>query len=217
MANASTRSFLTVHLSGEGVGNAGADESFAVTKGTDMRDYRDSKVMAKALREGLAGHGMTLPHSAALEIVARQFGLESWNILSAKIDEAQPASKGDAIGFQQVVPIMRIFDVAKAREFYLDFLGFSVDWEHRHGENYALYMQVSRSGLKLHLSEHAGDVTPGGHVRVHMTGIEVLHRELQAKDYRYMKPGLEDEGTRLELSVTDPFGNRIRFVEPRSR
>jgi len=28
-------------------------------------------------------------------------------------------------------PILRIFDETKAREFYVDFLGFKVDWEHR--------------------------------------------------------------------------------------
>ena len=39
------------------------------------------------------------------------------------------------------------------------------------------------------------------------------HRELQARDYRYMKPGLQDEGERLELQVIDPFNNRIRFME----
>ncbi|HBO82442.1 MAG TPA: glyoxalase/bleomycin resistance/extradiol dioxygenase family protein, partial [Cupriavidus sp.] len=27
------------------------------------------------------------------------------------------------------IPILRIFSVEKAREFYLDFLGFQVDWE----------------------------------------------------------------------------------------
>jgi catechol 2,3-dioxygenase-like lactoylglutathione lyase family enzyme len=32
-------------------------------------------------------------------------------------------------------PILRMFDVAKAREFYVDFLGFKIDWEHKHGEN----------------------------------------------------------------------------------
>jgi Glyoxalase superfamily protein len=32
------------------------------------------------------------------------------------------------------IPILRIFDVTKAREFYLDFLGFRVDWEARFNE-----------------------------------------------------------------------------------
>ncbi|MFP3560523.1 glyoxalase superfamily protein, partial [Paraburkholderia sp. SIMBA_049] len=37
------------------------------------------------------------------------------------------------------VPIIRIFSEDKAREFYVDFLGFSVDWEHRFGDNFPLY------------------------------------------------------------------------------
>jgi catechol 2,3-dioxygenase-like lactoylglutathione lyase family enzyme len=47
------------------------------------------------------------------------------------------------------VPILRIFDVDRAREFYVDWLGFHVDWEHRFDENAPLYMQVSRGGLVL--------------------------------------------------------------------
>jgi len=172
-----------------------------------MRDFRDAKTMAKTLREALAARGIEINHSQALEIVARQFGAETWNILSAKM-EAKPD-----IAFEQAVPIVRIFDVAKAHEFYLGFLGFTVDWEHRYGENFPLYTQVSRGGLRLHLSEHAGDATPGGNMVVYMKGIRAFQKELIEKDYRYMKPGLEDEGTRLEVTVTDPFQNRIRFME----
>lgn len=61
----------------------------------------------------------------------------------------------------QTIPIIRIFDEAKAREFYLEFLGMSVDWEHRFEEGFPLYMQVSRGDLVFHLSEHSGDCTPG--------------------------------------------------------
>ena len=174
-----------------------------------MRDFRDAKTMAKTLRETLAARDIDITHSQALEIVARQFGAETWNILSAKIEPKPPAG----IAFEQAVPIVRIFDVPKAHEFYLGFLGFSVDWEHRDGENFPLYSQVSRDGLRLHLSEHAGDATPGGNMVVYMTGIRAFQKELIGKDYRYMKPGLEDEGTRLEVTLTDPFNNRIRFME----
>ena len=31
----------------------------------------------------------------------------------------------------QTIPLLRIFDVDKARAFYVGFLGFRVDWEHR--------------------------------------------------------------------------------------
>jgi len=56
-------------------------------------------------------------------------------------------------------PIFRIFDEAKAREFYVDFLGFTIDWEHRFEPGLPLYMQVSKDDCILHLSEHHGDGT----------------------------------------------------------
>ena len=175
-----------------------------------MRDYRDAKAMAKTLRETLAARTIAITHSEALEIVARQFGADTWNILSARI-ESRPEPEGPA--FTLAVPILRIFDVAKAHEFYLGFLGFAVDWEHRYGDNFPLYEQVSRAGLRLHLSEHAGDATPGSTVVVYMKGIRAFQKELIAKDYRYMKPGLDAVDDRLEMTVTDPFQNRIRFME----
>jgi hypothetical protein len=186
-------------------------EGFAVTRGMDMLAYRDAKTMAKAMREALAARDLTISHSEALEIVARQFGLATWNILSAKIDV--PAAKEDTIVFERTAPIVRIFDVAKAHEFYLGFLGFTVDWEHRYGDHFPLYTQVSRGSLVLHLSEHAGDATPGGNMVVTMKGIRAFHQELAGKNYRYMKPGIEDEDGRLTVEVIDPFNNHIRFME----
>jgi catechol 2,3-dioxygenase-like lactoylglutathione lyase family enzyme len=120
-----------------------------------------------------------------------------------------------AIEFQSVTPILRVFDIAKADEFYLGYLGFKVDWDHRFDDNAPLYRQVSRSGLVLHLSEHYGDGSPGIHVRVTMTGLAAYHGELQAKKYRYLRPGIEDgpaPGTK-EMAVVDPFGNRITFCQ----
>ncbi len=119
-----------------------------------------------------------------------------------------------AVAFDQTIPILRIFSVDKAKEFYLDFLGFSLDWEHRFADDLPLYMQVSRGSLRLHLSEHHGDACPGSTVFVRMRGIEALQRELAAKAYRYLRPGVKQApwGARV-MEVTDPFGNRIRFNE----
>ena len=178
-----------------------------------MRTYRDAKAMAKAMRDALAERQLDLSHSQALEIVARQFGLETWNILSAKIDEAENGAGKTAPAFEQAVPIVRIFDVDKAHEFYLGFLGFTVDWEHRFHDNAPLYTQISRAGLKLHLSEHAGDATPGGNMVVYMSGLRAFNKELLDKYYRYMRPGLSEEEWGLEMQVIDPFNNRIRFME----
>ena len=120
----------------------------------------------------------------------------------------------EAISFGTITPILRIFDVAKADEFYLGFLGFSIDWDHRFDDNAPLYRQISRDGLILHLSEHHGDGNPGANLRVTMRGVATFQKELVAKHYRYMRPGLETTPWKtLETTVIDPFGNRIHFCE----
>jgi len=118
------------------------------------------------------------------------------------------------VEFQRVIPILRIFDVQKALEFYIDFLGCTIDWQHGEGEDAPRYLQISRGELRLHLSEHHGDASPGARTYLEATGLVELHAELTAKRYRYNRPGLETTpwGTRA-LEVTDPFGNRLTFNE----
>ncbi|MEJ0017175.1 MAG: glyoxalase superfamily protein [Acetobacteraceae bacterium] len=121
----------------------------------------------------------------------------------------------DRIVLTPAIPILRIFALDKAQEFYVGFLGFTVDWEHRFGDNFPVYMQVSRSGLKLHLSEHHGDACPGLTVFVPVEGIEAYWRELTAKDYAYARPGVETVPWGRVMEVADPFGNRLRFCQQR--
>jgi len=113
-----------------------------------------------------------------------------------------------------VTPILRIFDVAKAHEFYVGFLGFEVQFEHRFEDNTPLYTGVYRDGCVLHLSEHHGDGAPGSHVRIETADIAGLHRELTERKYRFARPGLEETPWKTkEVTVNDPFGNRLTFYE----
>jgi len=118
----------------------------------------------------------------------------------------------NAVSMRPVVPVLRIFDEAKAREFYLDFLGFAVRFEHRFAPDLPLYLGIGRDACELHLSEHHGDATPGSAVRIEVRDIDALHSEMTAHAYRYARPGIEPKpwGTR-EITVTDPFGNRLTF------
>jgi len=122
----------------------------------------------------------------------------------------------DSIQFIRAVPILRSFDEAKAREFYLGFLGFSVRFEHRFEPGTPLYMGIERAGLVLHLSEHHGDAAPGSTVYVPMTGVRAYQTELIGKGYKYGRPGVEEQPWGDVLQVHDPFGNRIRFCEERA-
>ena len=178
---------------------------------TFMRTVQDAKGMAKAVRAKLAEQGTEISHAQALEIVARQFGFDTWNILSAKLEK--DAAQGAAVELTQPVPIFRIFDEEKARGFYEGFLDCAIDWQHRFHPGAPLYCQVSRGELKLHLSEHSGDCSPGATAVCYMKGVEAFQKGLLAKHYKYNRPGLEHQDWGLECQVIDPFGNRIRFME----
>ena len=130
------------------------------------------------------------------------------------VESRPPADVDTRIRFVKTVPVLRIFDVAKARAFYVDYLGLAVDWEHRVDEDAPVYMQVSRGDLVLHLSEHHGDGTPGSLVYVEMAGVPRLHAELQAKRYPHLRPGISTDEIGTCITLLDPFGNAIRLNEP---
>lgn len=96
----------------------------------------------------------------------------------------------------------------------MDYLGFTLDWEHQFEDNMPFYLQVSLDNDTVHLSEHHGDASPGGAIRIQMNNVKAYHASLAAKNYAYMRPGIEKTPWHTkEVTVTDPFNNRIIFYE----
>lgn len=175
-----------------------------------MFSIEKAKQMAKTLRASLGLRNQEVSHSAALELVAQQLGYKDWNTASALLSNETAAPTAT---FEKPIPILRMFDETKAREFYIGFLGFSVEFEHRFEADLPLYMGIQRSGLQIHLSEHHGDASPGSTVFVPMRNIELLRNELLAKQYGYGRPDIVQQGWGQILEIHDPFGNRIRFCQ----
>lgn len=115
--------------------------------------------------------------------------------------------------FSPAIPVLRIFCVDKAKEFYLGFLGFTLDWEHRFAPDLPLYAQIHRGGLILHLSEHHGDATPGSTVFTRVEDLQALEQELLARQYGYSRPQAQRVDWGLQMEIADPFGNRLRFCQ----
>ncbi|KAA2223710.1 glyoxalase superfamily protein [Chryseobacterium sediminis] len=115
---------------------------------------------------------------------------------------------------ERIIPILRIFDYQKTKEFYVDWLGFEIVWEHYFDENTPVYMEVKRENMIFHLSEHHGDGTPGTRIAIWGEGVPQYHKELIDKKYKYNRPGLEKTfyGS-VSFTVIDPFGNKITFEE----
>jgi hypothetical protein len=85
-----------------------------------MRDFRDAKAMARALRDALKAKAVETTHSESLELIAKAFGYENWNILSTKIEAAKPPTSeesGLSVGAQN--------DPAPLQTLYCSFCGKS--------------------------------------------------------------------------------------------
>src|SRR6266566_4643730 len=100
--------------------------------------------------------------------------------------------------FTRTIPTLRIFDSGKAREFYIGFLGFKVDFEHRFEPDLPLFMQISLGDVVLYLSEHHGDCSPGARIVIETTGL------------------VDQPWGTTTMTIADPFYNRIEFSERRN-
>ncbi|MBO9574917.1 MAG: VOC family protein [Sphingobium sp.] len=115
--------------------------------------------------------------------------------------------------FGAPTPILRSFDEARARAFYLDFLGFDLLFEHRFTPESPLYMGVKKGACTLHVSEHYGDGSPGAAIRIPVEDVTTYMAELRAKKFGNANPG-EPEATEWgtkEITIHDPAGNRLTF------
>ncbi len=120
----------------------------------------------------------------------------------------------EQIDLKSPIPILRIFDVEKAKEFYIKILGYNLDWEHAFEESLPLYMQVSKSDCMLHLSEHHGDCSPGAAIRIEVGGIEEFHSMIIKKKYTFANPEIKQTPWQTkEFQIIDPFGNKLIFHE----
>jgi catechol 2,3-dioxygenase-like lactoylglutathione lyase family enzyme len=110
-------------------------------------------------------------------------------------------------------PILRSFDERRARRFYVDFLGFEVEFEHRFEPGAPLYMGLRNGACRLHLSEHYGDGTPGSGLRIPVDDVRAFAKTLREKNFENSRPGepqLQEWGA-WEITIPDPAGNRLTF------
>ncbi len=112
------------------------------------------------------------------------------------------------------IPVLRMFDEAKAKAFYLDYLGFEVDWESRFSPTAPLYMQIHLGDAIIHLNGHAKEDAPISQVNIPVLGLENYCEYLLAKGADYPKPSVVDpryQGRTTDMNIYDPFDNHLVF------
>ena len=106
--------------------------------------------------------------------------------------------------------VFTVADVGRALAFYIERLGFEVEFKMGDPPEYAI---VDRDAVSLHLMpvERAPDTLGKASIYVFVANVDMLHRELVEHDCPIeVAPEDFDYGMR-EMSVRDPDGNRVTF------
>lgn len=107
---------------------------------------------------------------------------------------------------QNVFPVVRILDFEKAKAFYVDGLGFKIEWTVDEGDT-PVFMQVTREGQSLYLTQNPQDGTPPGAVYMYVPDVETWCADTAARGLEPHEPvSLQPWGNR-EARYRDPFGN----------
>ncbi len=107
------------------------------------------------------------------------------------------------------VPIVRVRDARASARFYVEAMGFVVDWEHRFAEGFPLYVQVSRSPLTLHLSEHHDGEICAADFFVGVPDVDAAYQDMVQRGVQpATEPTDQPYGIR-DFALVDPDGHRI--------
>jgi uncharacterized glyoxalase superfamily protein PhnB len=113
---------------------------------------------------------------------------------------------------QTVIPQLRITEVVRSLSFYIDGLGFEVDWKHQFETGFPLFFQVTRAGQTIFLTEHSGDCQVGGAVYFKVEDALACHADFSKNGIVATNPPTNTPWGTCEFVLTDPDGNRLRFA-----
>lgn len=115
---------------------------------------------------------------------------------------------------QLVTPQLRSTNWTRTKTFYVDGLGFIVEWEHHFAPGMPTFAQVTLDGRSLFLTEHRDDCQPGGAAYIVLDDIDAFYLTISARGIRVDDPPQDAPWGVREMSLLDPDGNRLRFANP---
>ncbi len=118
----------------------------------------------------------------------------------------------DEPNFKSWYPVFGIRSYEEAIDYYVDWLGFNLDWEWREAPGEPAIVSISRDRINIGLNESA-DAPTGSWLIVAVADIQAL-----ADEWNGRRPGSAEVviGAPYEFPViylVDPFGNRIDIQE----
>jgi len=113
---------------------------------------------------------------------------------------------------QTVVPQLRITDEQRSTAFYVGGLGFAIDWQHRFEPGFPVFMQLTRAGQTIFLTEHAGDCQVGGAAYFVVPDVDACYQEFVGRGLAGIERPQDTPWDTREMVLRDPDGNSLRFA-----
>jgi uncharacterized glyoxalase superfamily protein PhnB len=113
---------------------------------------------------------------------------------------------------QTVIPQLRITNAERSLHYYVECLGFKVDWEHRFEPGFPLFAQLTRQGQTIFLTEHAGDCQLGGAVYFIVPDAATCLSAFEQRGAVPINSLTNTAWGTCEFLLSDPDGNRLRFA-----
>jgi uncharacterized glyoxalase superfamily protein PhnB len=113
---------------------------------------------------------------------------------------------------QTVIPQLRITNANNSLKFYVDGLGFVVDWKHQFEPHLPVFMQLTRNEQTIFLTEHTGDCETGGAVYFIVPDVARCFSEFTSRRVSIANPPANTPWGTREMLLIDPDGNRLRFA-----
>ena len=125
---------------------------------------------------------------------------------------ASPNKSPHGFEVRSSIPVLRMFDEATAKAFYLAYLGFEIDWESRFSPTAPVYLQIHLGDAILHLNGHAQEDSPIAVVNIPVLGLQNYCDYLNSRGAGYPEAVAVDpryQGRNTDLNIRDPFGNTL--------
>ena len=119
------------------------------------------------------------------------------------MSDAADATSALTVRVECVIPILNVRDLARSLAFYVDVLGFRIDWK---GEQMA---SVSHDGKAIMLCQ-GGQGMPGTWVWIGMGDIQPLHAALKSQGVTIVQ-GPTNYWWAYEFRIADPDGHVLRL------
>jgi predicted lactoylglutathione lyase len=104
---------------------------------------------------------------------------------------------------EKVTPILRVADIARSRRYYVETLGFSLDWDAE------AMISVSRDGKSIMLCERAQG-QPGTWLWIGVEDADILFADVSARGAHIRSPP-QNFAWAYEFQVEDPDGHVLRI------